>query len=128
MAILGDEVFLGTLNAHVIALDAKTGNAVWDVTATDYRTGHGFTVAPLTVKDVIVIGASRREYGARVHRRYGKEFVAIAAGSGLYAFGRSPDDVLWLVLLLSAVHRVPPIDGAAGSVIICAYTGKEVVG
>ena len=46
MAILGDEVFLGTLKAHVIALDANTGNVVWDVTAAAYRTGHGFTVAP----------------------------------------------------------------------------------
>ena len=50
MAILGDEVFLGTLNAHVIALNAKTGNVVWDVTAADYRTGYSFPVAPLTVK------------------------------------------------------------------------------
>jgi hypothetical protein len=56
----------------VIALDANPGNVVWDVTAADYRTGHSFTVAPLTVKDVIVIGASRREYGARVHRCYGR--------------------------------------------------------
>src|SRR5580658_6568628 len=44
LAILGDKVFLGTLDAHVIALDAKTGNVVWDVVAADYRTGHSFTV------------------------------------------------------------------------------------
>src|SRR6202521_5882979 len=35
MAILGDKVFLGTLDAHVIALDAKTGSVVWDVNAVD---------------------------------------------------------------------------------------------
>src|SRR6266581_40616 len=35
LAILGDKVFLGTLDAHVIALDAKTGSVVWDVTAGD---------------------------------------------------------------------------------------------
>jgi hypothetical protein len=29
---------------------------------------------------------------------------------------------------LLTTHRFPPIDGAAGSVLICAYTGKEVVG
>jgi hypothetical protein len=58
-----------------------------NVTAADYGSRHSFTVAPLAVKDVIVIGASRREYGTRVHRRYGKEFVAIATGSGLYGFG-----------------------------------------
>ena len=65
LAILGDKVFLGTLDAHVIALDAKTGNVVWDVVAADYRTGHSFTVAPLAVKDLGVIGVSGGEYGVR---------------------------------------------------------------
>jgi alcohol dehydrogenase (cytochrome c) len=65
LAILGDKVFLGTLDAHVIALDAKTGNVVWDVVAADYRTGHSFTVAPLAVKDLVVIGVSGGEYGVR---------------------------------------------------------------
>ena len=39
LAILGGKVFLGTLDAHVVALDAKTGAVIWDVTAADYRTG-----------------------------------------------------------------------------------------
>ena len=65
MAILGDKVFLGTLDAHVIALDAKTGAVLWDATAADYRTGHSFTVAPLAVKNLIVIGVSGGEYGVR---------------------------------------------------------------
>ena len=65
LAILGDKVFLGTLDAHVIALDSKTGNVVWDVVAADYRTGHSFTVAPLAVKDLVVIGVSGGEYGVR---------------------------------------------------------------
>ena len=65
LAILGDRVFFGTLDAHVIALDAKTGARVWDVNAADYRTGHSFTVAPLAVKNLIVIGVSGGEYGVR---------------------------------------------------------------
>jgi|HubBroStandDraft_1064217.scaffolds.fasta_scaffold04312_6 alcohol dehydrogenase (cytochrome c) len=65
LAILGDKVFLGTLDAHVIALDAKTGAVVWDVTAADYRTGFSFTGAPLAVKGLIVIGVSGGEYGVR---------------------------------------------------------------
>src|ERR1700674_2825395 len=65
LAILGDKVFLGTLDAHVIALDAKTGNVAWDVAAADYRTGHSFTVAPLAGKDLVVIGISRGAYGVR---------------------------------------------------------------
>lgn len=65
MAILGDKVFFGTLDAHVIALDSKTGAVRWDVEAADYRTGHSFTVAPLAVKNLIIIGVSGGEYGVR---------------------------------------------------------------
>ncbi len=65
LAILGDKVFLGTLDAHVIALDSKTGNLIWDIAAADYRKGYSFTVAPLAVKKLIVIGVSGGEYGVR---------------------------------------------------------------
>ena len=65
LAILGDKVFLGTLDAHVIALDTKTGNVIWDVVAADYQKGYSFTVAPLAVKNLVVIGVSGGEYGVR---------------------------------------------------------------
>jgi len=65
LAILGDKVFMGTLDAHVIALDTKTGAVVWDVAAADYRTGYSFTVTPLAVKNLVVIGVSGGEYGVR---------------------------------------------------------------
>lgn len=65
LAILGDKVFIGTLDAHVIALDAKTGAVRWDATSADYRPGYSFTVAPLAVKNLIVIGVSGGEYGVR---------------------------------------------------------------
>ena len=65
VAILGDKVYLGTLDAHVVALDARTGNVVWDVTATDYRKGYSFTLAPLAVKNLLVVGISGGEYGTR---------------------------------------------------------------
>jgi len=64
-AILGSKVFLGTLDAHVVALDAKTGHVVWDTTAADYRQGFSFTLAPLAVKDLIIVGVSGGEYGIR---------------------------------------------------------------
>ena len=64
-AILGDRLFMATLDAHVIALDTKTGNVVWDVTAADYRQGYTFTVAPLAVKNEVIVGASGGEYGIR---------------------------------------------------------------
>jgi alcohol dehydrogenase (cytochrome c) len=65
LAILGDRVFLGTLDAHVIALDTRTGNVVWDVNAFDYKKGYSITLAPLVVKNVVIVGVSGGEYGIR---------------------------------------------------------------
>lgn len=65
LAILSDKVFMGTLDAHVIALDAKTGNVVWDVTAVDYTKGYSFTLAPLVIKNLVLVGVSGGEYGIR---------------------------------------------------------------
>jgi alcohol dehydrogenase (cytochrome c) len=65
LAILGDKVFMGTLDAHVVAFDAKTGNVVWDVSAFDYRKGYSITLAPLAVKNLVLVGVSGGEYGIR---------------------------------------------------------------
>ena len=65
VAILGDKVFLGTLDSHLIALDSKTGNVVWDVTAVDYSKGYSFTLAPLAIKNLVLVGVSGGEYGIR---------------------------------------------------------------
>ena len=65
LAILRDKVFMGTLDAHVLALDAKTGNVVWDVASADYTKGYSFTLAPLAIKNLILVGVSGGEYGIR---------------------------------------------------------------
>jgi alcohol dehydrogenase (cytochrome c) len=65
LAILGNRLFMATLDAHVIALDTKTGNLLWDVTAADYHQAYTFTVAPLAVKNEIIVGISGGEYGVR---------------------------------------------------------------
>ena len=64
-AILGDRLFMATLDAHLIALDSKTGSPVWDVTAADYRAGYTFTLAPLVVKNEVIVGVSGGEFGVR---------------------------------------------------------------
>jgi alcohol dehydrogenase (cytochrome c) len=64
-AMLGSKLFMSTLDAHVLALDSKTGNVVWDVQAADYRQAYVFTVAPLLVKDKIIVGVAGGEYGVR---------------------------------------------------------------
>lgn len=64
-AMLGDRLFLATLDAHVVALDSKTGNVLWDAEAADYSKGYSFTVAPLVVKNKVIVGISGGEYGIR---------------------------------------------------------------
>src|SRR5215467_4226253 len=65
VAILGKRIFVGTVDAHLVALDAKTGAVLWDVRVADHTTGHSITVAPLVVKDTVICGISGGEYGVR---------------------------------------------------------------
>jgi len=65
VAILGDKIFVATLDAHVIALDSKTGNVVWDVNAAEHSKGYSFTLAPLVIKNLVLVGISGGEYGIR---------------------------------------------------------------
>jgi len=64
-AALGDRLFMTTLDAHLLALDMKTGNVVWDATLADYKTGYASTLAPLVVKDKVIVGVAGGEYGIR---------------------------------------------------------------
>jgi alcohol dehydrogenase (cytochrome c) len=63
VAVMGDLVYVGTLDSHLLALDAKTGAIRWDTVVVDYRDGYSITVAPLAVKDKIVVGVAGGEYG-----------------------------------------------------------------
>ena len=65
LAALGDRVFMGTLDAHVVSLDARTGRVRWDVPAADADKGYSFTGAPLVVKDKVIVGVAGGEYGVR---------------------------------------------------------------
>jgi alcohol dehydrogenase (cytochrome c) len=65
VAVLGDRVFLGTVDSHLVSLDAKTGAVLWDVTVADYQTGYSVTVAPLALDNMIICGIAGGEYGIR---------------------------------------------------------------
>src|SRR5262249_28448467 len=49
VAILDDTVYVATLHAHLVALDAKSGAVRWDTTVADNKTGHAMTLAPLAL-------------------------------------------------------------------------------
>jgi PQQ-dependent dehydrogenase (methanol/ethanol family) len=60
-AILGDRLYLATLDAHLVALDAKTGNVIWDVPVDDYEKGYSITHAPLAIDGKIIVGVTAGE-------------------------------------------------------------------
>ena len=55
-AVLGDLLYMGTLDAHLLALDRRTGRVVWDTTVEDFKVGYAITQAPLIVGDKVIIG------------------------------------------------------------------------
>src|ERR1051326_171781 len=65
VAVLDDRVFVGTVDAHMVALSAKTGSVLWDVAVADNRQGYSITGAPLVVKDMVITGIAGGEYGIR---------------------------------------------------------------
>ena len=56
LAMLGDTLYMGTLNSHLIAINAKNGTLVWDTEIS--ATGYPITVAPLVVKDKVIVGTA----------------------------------------------------------------------
>src|SRR5436190_2916148 len=65
VAIFDGKLFRTTLDAHVIALDAKTGKELWRQKAADYKVGFSMTVAPLVADGVVITGISGAEFGTR---------------------------------------------------------------
>ena len=65
VAILGETLFLGTLDAKLIALDAKTGAVQWEAQSADPATGYSKTAAPLVIGDKVISGIAGGEYGIR---------------------------------------------------------------
>ena len=63
LAILGDTLFLGTIDAHLIALDAKTGQVIWNTTVADVNEFYSITHAPLIVKDKVIVGTAGGDIG-----------------------------------------------------------------
>jgi len=65
VAILDDKVYVGTFDAHLVALDIKSGRVRWDVPVADPALGHSITGAPLAIRGKIVVGMAGGEYGVR---------------------------------------------------------------
>ena len=88
VAAYGDMVYMGTLDAKLVALDAKTGKLVWEQQIADPELGYSETMAPTAVNGKILIGTNGGEYGIR---GFVKAFDA-KTGDLLWTFYTIPED------------------------------------
>lgn len=65
VAVLGNRVYFGTLDAHMIALDASTGKVVWDQTVADYTEGYSIISPPMPIGDMVITGIAGGEYATQ---------------------------------------------------------------
>jgi len=65
VAIEGDKLFMGTLDAKLVALDAKTGKLLWQTEIADPEKGYSETMAPTVIDGKVLIGTNGGEYGVR---------------------------------------------------------------
>jgi len=65
VGVLGRRVYMETDNAHLLCLDARTGEMIWDVAYATGNKNYGATSAPLIVKDKVLVGTSGGDDGVR---------------------------------------------------------------
>ena len=65
VAVLNDKIYMGTLDAHLVALDRVNGQLLWKVEVGDVNLAYSVTMAPLAVKDKILVGVGGGEFGIR---------------------------------------------------------------
>ncbi len=87
VAVSGGRLFMGTLDSKLVALDAKTGNVVWESQIADPDLGYSETMAPIVVDDKVIIGTNGGEYGIR---GFVKAFD-VGTGKLLWTFYTIPD-------------------------------------
>jgi alcohol dehydrogenase (cytochrome c) len=63
----GAHLYMGTLDAHLVALNAADGKVLWDKEVADPAFGYSITHAPLIIGDNVIVGVSGGEYGIRGH-------------------------------------------------------------
>ncbi len=88
VAVYGNKLYMGTLDAKLIALDARTGGLVWQTEIADPQLGYAETMAPTAADGKILIGISGGEYGIRGFvRAYDAE-----TGKLVWNFDTIPED------------------------------------
>ncbi len=65
VAVRDSFVYSETDDAHLLCLDARSGNLLWDVQYADKAKHYGATSAPLVIKDLVIVGTSGGDSGVR---------------------------------------------------------------
>jgi glucose dehydrogenase len=101
VAVYGDKVYMATVDAKLVALDAKSGSVVWQTAIADPSRGYSETMAPTAVDDKILIGTSGGEFGIRdFMRAYDAE-----TGKLIWNFDTIPENSVGLWATKDATGR-----------------------
>src|ERR1700681_1592030 len=65
VAVSGDTLFMATIDAHLIAVDANNGRPLWNTAVAKPEAGYAITHAPLVIKDKVIVGVAGGEFGIR---------------------------------------------------------------
>ena len=105
----GAHLYMGTLDAHLVALDAKTGKVLWDKEVADPTYGYSITHAPLIVGDNVIVGVSGGEYGIR---------------GNVTAYNAMTGDQVWRWYSIPAPNGDPTFDDKAPNGWFGTWTGS----
>ncbi len=125
VAVYGDMVYMGTLDARLLALDAKTGKLLWNVEVGDPELGYSETMAPTAVNGKILIGTNGGEYGIR-------GFVKAydwKTGDLLWHFHTTPEKPVAICCATSPQRRKisrPRAIRTKRSVVACGRTHRSI--
>jgi PQQ-dependent dehydrogenase (methanol/ethanol family) len=79
LAIHGDRIYIGSSDAHVVALDVRTGETVWDTRIGDFHQSEGINGGPLVAKGVVMVGTTATGVNAK---RGGPQIVGLDEATG----------------------------------------------
>ncbi len=67
LAILGDTLYMGTIDAYLLAIDAKSGTLVWKTKVAEAADRFSITMSPNVIKDKVIVGTAGGDMGIRAH-------------------------------------------------------------
>jgi PQQ-dependent dehydrogenase (methanol/ethanol family) len=86
VSVLGNRLYVGTLDAALVSLDARSGQVMWETQLADTMDGSSITSPPLVVKDKVIVGITGGEFATR---GFIQAFDA-ASGKSLWKFYTIP--------------------------------------